>query len=82
MKKITIVGSGYVGMSLSAMLCQNNDVLAFDVNKERVNLINNKESTVEDGDINEFLKKNSKNISATDDASEAFKSPDLVIIIF
>jgi UDPglucose 6-dehydrogenase len=80
MNKITIVGSGYVGMSLAALLCQNNQVIAFDINKERVNLINNNKSTIADNDIEDFLIQNTDNISATCDASVAFKEPDYVFI--
>lgn len=80
MKKITIVGAGYVGMSLCALLCQKNHVIAYDIVKEKVDLINNNKSTVKDKDIEDYLKKNSTNILATNDAAVAFRDPDYIII--
>ena len=56
--KITVVGAGYVGMSLSVLLAQHNDVTVLDIDAERVNKINSKKSTVADADIESFLVKN------------------------
>ena len=53
--KITIVGSGYVGMSLSVLLAQYNDVTVLDIDSARVDKINNNESTIADEDIESFL---------------------------
>ena len=53
--KITVVGSGYVGMSLAVLLAQNNDVVVLDICSDRVKKINNKQSTVNDAEIEAFL---------------------------
>ena len=53
--KITVVGSGYVGMSLSVLLAQCNDVIVLDIDASRVHKINNKQSTVADTVIESFL---------------------------
>ena len=80
MKRITIVGSGYVGISILTLLAQKNKVIAFDINKNRIDLINNKKTTVEDSDIETYLEKYSENIKATYNPKIAFDNPDLVII--
>ena len=80
MKRITIIGSGYVGISMATLLAQKNKVTAFDVDIERVNLINDKKSTVKDDLIETYLEKYSENIQATSDPDIAFKNPDLIII--
>ena len=53
--KITIAGTGYVGLSNAVLLAQENEVIAVDINEERVNLINDKRSTVADSEIEDFL---------------------------
>ena len=55
-KKVTIVGSGYVGMSLSILFAQNNDVVILDIDPSKVDKINRRESTIADADIEIFLK--------------------------
>ena len=80
MKRITIIGTGYVGISLVALLAQRNKIVAFDINKERIDLINNNESTVKDNDVQGYLKKYSENIKATCDLDHAFDNLDLLII--
>jgi len=79
-KKITIVGSGYVGMSLSALLSQNNDVCVLDIDKSRVETINKKESTIEDLKIEEFLKNKELSLIATTEKKFAYKGADFIII--
>ena len=59
-----MVGSGYVGMSLSVLLAQHNDVTVLDIDVERVNKINNKESTIADSDIDLFLSERDLDLSA------------------
>ena len=54
--KITVVGSGYVGMSLSILLAQHNEVTVLDIDAEKVNKINSKQSTIADREIESFLK--------------------------
>ncbi len=80
MKRITIVGTGYVGISMLALLSQNNKVLAFDIDNERVDIINNNKSSINDKLIDSFIKKFSNNIKATSDPDEAFYDTDLIII--
>lgn len=79
-KKITIFGAGYVGMSLAALLSQNNKVNVCDINEARVKLINNQKSTVDDKKIDSFLKKYSNNICATSNINAAIKNTDLIVI--
>lgn len=80
MKRITIVGTGYVGISMLALLSQNNKVLAFDIDNDRVDIINNNKSSINDKLIDSFIKKFSSNIKATSDPDEAFYDTELIII--
>lgn len=78
--KITVVGSGYVGMSLAVILAQNNDVVVLDIDSERVNKINNKQSTVADVDIEAFLIEKDLSLTATLDKYVAYKGASFVIV--
>jgi UDPglucose 6-dehydrogenase len=78
--KITVVGSGYVGMSLSVLLAQHNHVTVLDVNTERVDKINNKQSTVADTEIELFLAKKSLSLVATLDKQIAYEGARFVIV--
>lgn len=77
---ITVVGSGYVGMSLSVLLAQYNDVTVLDINAERVSLINKRKTTVADKEIEAFLADKDLSLSATLDMLEAYKNADFVIV--
>ena len=79
-KKIAVVGSGYVGMSLSVLLAQHNDVTVLDIDVSRVNKINNKQSTVADTEIELFLAKKSLSLNATLDRQEAYKDASFIIV--
>ncbi len=79
-KKITIVGTGYVGLSNAVLLAQHNAVTALDIDAERVNLINQKISPIEDLEIDDFLKNKTLNLIATLDKTEAYKDTEIVII--
>lgn len=79
-KKITIVGAGYVGMSIAAVLSQLNEVTILDIDHERVNKVNNNKSTVYDEDINNFLTSNNLNLQATTNKNHAYKDADYIII--
>jgi UDPglucose 6-dehydrogenase len=57
--KITVVGTGYVGLTSAVLLAQHNEVVALDINVERVAMINRGESTVEDVELENFLKEKS-----------------------
>ena len=76
-KKITVVGSGYVGMSLAVLFSQHAVVKVFDIDKSRVEKINNKEATIKDDLISQYLSKRDLNLSATLDEKDAFKNAEL-----
>lgn len=78
--KITVVGSGYVGMSLAVLLAQKNDVVVLDVDPARVDMINNKQSTVADSKIEDFLVEKELSLTATLDKHEAYKDSSFVVI--
>ena len=78
--KITVVGAGYVGMSLAVLLAQDNQVVLLDVDKEKIDLINSNKSTVRDVDIERFLDDKNLKISATDDPELAYKNASFVIV--
>ena len=77
---ITISGAGYVGMSNALLLAQKNDVIAFDISTERVDLLNSFKSPIDDTEIEAFLKNKALNFRATVDEEEAYKSAEIVII--
>ncbi len=74
------MGSGYVGMSLAVLLAQHNDVTILDIDLERVEKINNKESTVADAEIEEFLSKKALSLAATMNDEMAYKESSFVIV--
>lgn len=78
--KITIAGVGYVGMSNAVLLAQHNDVVAFDIIKEKVDLVNKKKSPIIDKEIEEYLSTRELKLRATNDSYEAFIDADYVII--
>jgi UDPglucose 6-dehydrogenase len=78
--KITVVGSGYVGMSLSVLLAQHNDVTVLDIDPERVDKINIKHSTVADEEIESFLAGNPLSLIATLNKQEAYKDASFIIV--
>lgn len=77
---ITVVGTGYVGLANAILLSQNNEVIALDVNKEKVEKINNKQSPIADKEIEDFLLNKKLNLIATTDKKVAYKNPDYTII--
>src|SRR5690554_1928590 len=78
--KITIAGTGYVGLSNAILLAQHNEVIALDIIKEKVEMINNKKSPIIDAEIEEYLATKELNLTATTDNYEAFKDAEYVII--
>ncbi len=78
--KITVVGSGYVGMSLSVLLSQKNEVVVLDIDHDRVEKINNNKSTVEDKEIEDFLVKKQLKISSTLDKKYAYQDAKFIIV--
>lgn len=78
--KITVVGSGYVGMSLAVLLAQHNDVVVLDVDPARVDRINNKQSTVADAEIEAFLAGKELSLTATLHKQEAYNDSCFVVV--
>lgn len=78
--KIAVAGTGYVGLSNAMLLAQYNEVVAVDIIKEKVELLNNKQSPIEDTEISDFLSNSPLNFTATLDATSAYINADFVII--
>ncbi|NHB92019.1 nucleotide sugar dehydrogenase [Photorhabdus cinerea] len=78
--KIAIAGIGYVGLSNGILLSQNNEVIALDINQEKVNLINKKISPIIDQEIEHYLKEKNLNFKATLNKKEAYDNTDFIII--
>lgn len=78
--KIAVAGIGYVGLSNAILLAQNNEVIAVDVIKEKVDMINDKISPIVDKEIQEYLKNKDLNLYATTDSYEAYKDAEYVVI--
>lgn len=78
--KIAVAGTGYVGLSIATLLSQHHPVMAVDVVKEKVELINNKRSPIQDDYIEQYLSEKNLNLTATMDAETAYKDADFVVI--
>ena len=78
--KIAVAGTGYVGLSIATLLSQHHQVMAVDVIKEKVELINNRRSPIQDDYIEQYLAEKKLNLTATMDAETAYKDADFVII--
>ena len=78
--KIAVAGTGYVGLSNAVLLAQHNEVKAVDLVPEKVEMLNNKKSPIEDKEISEYLATKELNLKATLDAHEAYKDADYVVI--
>ncbi len=79
-KKIAIAGTGYVGLSNALLLAQNNEVIALDIIPEKVDMLNAKQSPIEDVDVEEYLKNKALNFKATLDKNEAYENADFIVI--
>lgn len=78
--KIAVAGTGYVGLSNAVLLAQQNEVVAVDIVKDKVNLINSGQSPIEDKEITEFLRDRNLNLKATLSPEEAYANADYVVI--
>ena len=78
--KIAVAGTGYVGLSIAVLLSQHNEVYAVDIVPDRVNLINNKKSPIQDKEIEGYLLTKPLNLKATLDAVSAYSNADFVVI--
>ncbi|WP_226689900.1 nucleotide sugar dehydrogenase [Ruegeria arenilitoris] len=78
--KIAIAGIGYVGLSNAVLLAQNHDVVALDVSAARVDMLNQRESPIQDTDITDFLTNRTLNLTATTDPEAAFGGADFVVV--
>ena len=78
--KIAIAGTGYVGISNGVLLAQNNEVVLLDIVPEKVDMLNNKKSPIEDNEISEYLTHKTLNLIATLDKRSAYQNADFVII--
>ena len=79
-RKIAVAGTGYVGLSLAVLLAQHNKVTAVDIVPDKVELINNKKSPIQDDYIEKYLSEKELDLTATLDAEEAYKNAEFVII--
>ena len=78
--KVTVVGSGYVGMSLAVLLAQHNEVCVFDIDDRRINLINKRRSTISDPEIEEFLNHRELSLWATSDKEIAYVDAEFIVV--
>ena len=78
--KIAVAGTGYVGLSLSVLLAQHNEVVAVDIIEEKVQKINNKLSPIADAEIEEYLANHKLNLLATTDVELAYKDAEIIVI--
>ncbi|MBE6856371.1 MAG: nucleotide sugar dehydrogenase [Ruminococcus sp.] len=77
---IAVAGTGYVGLSIAVLLAQNHKVYAVDIVPEKVEMINNKKSPIQDEYIEKYLAEKELDLTATLDAQEAYKNADFVVI--
>lgn len=80
MLNITVVGTGYVGLSNAVLLSQKNKVIAYDIDRKKIQLLKNKQSPIVDKEITDFLQNKELFLTATDNALEAFDCADVIII--
>ena len=78
--KIAVVGTGYVGLSISVLLAQHHEVVALDIIPEKVTLINSKQSPIVDKEIEEFLASKELNLLATTETAQALNGVDFVVV--
>ena len=77
---IAVAGTGYVGLSIATLLAQHHHVVAIDIIEEKVNMINNKKSPIQDKEIEDFLLNKDLDLYATIDAKEAYRNADVIVV--
>ena len=80
--RIAVAGTGYVGLSIATLLAQHHKVTAVDIFPEKVELINNKKSPIQDDYIEKYLAEKELNLTATLDAKTAYADADFVVIAY
>ena len=78
--KIAVAGTGYVGLSIATLLSQHHQVTAVDIIPEKVDMINNRKSPIQDDYIEKYLAEKDLNLTATLDAKVAYSDEDVVVI--
>ena len=78
--KVAIAGTGYVGLSLAVLISQNHDVFAFDINREKIELLKKRVSPIRDKEIEEYLTNKPLKLHPTTDFQEAYKDADFVVL--
>ena len=78
--KIAVAGTGYVGLSIATLLSQHHQVTAVDIVPEKVEMINNRKSPIQDDYIEKYLAEKKLNLTATLDAKAAYSDADFVVI--
>lgn len=78
--KIAVAGTGYVGLSIAMLMAQNHEVVALDIIAEKVSLLNNNQSPIEDAEIDLFLNEKKLNFRATMDKQDAYSNADFIVI--
>ena len=78
--KIAVAGTGYVGLSIATLLSQHNQVTAVDIIPEKVEMINNRKSPIQDDYIEQYLAEKDLNLKATLDGAAAYSDADFVVI--
>ena len=78
--KIAVAGVGYVGLSIATLLSQKNEVVALDVVKEKVDMVNSRKSPIQDKEIEEYFATKELKLKSTLDADEAFLGADFVVV--
>ena len=80
MTKIAVVGTGYVGLANAVLLAQYNEVIAYDIDEDRVAKINRGEPTIEDAELALFLREKPLNLVATTDKEQAYLHADYIVV--
>jgi UDPglucose 6-dehydrogenase len=80
MMKIAVVGTGYIGLANAVLLAQHNEFVALDINAERVAMINRGEPTVEDAELEQFLKERTLHLVGTTDSAQAYRDANFIIV--